>query len=274
MENKYVVISTNSHYAAPAAVSARSALMHGDDDISVIVYYCGSKLDSSFKKIEETFIYDKVSIEVINPIIFSDLPDKQYFGNDAVYVRLFLGTLLDNSFKRIVYLDADTLVYKNISNLWDESLDGMAIGAVREMHGPVAGHRGGMKNWKEAGVPAEAPYFNSGVLAIDLDMWREEEIEKKCLNFIERFNKTIRFPDQDSLNAVFCNQWKEFAQNYNVSSFWDNPKYPVEHFGYGNVLEDIRIFHFQGPDKPWHDDYSNKHRKNMYNNILMETAWA
>lgn len=97
-------------------------------------------------KLRETFINDDVSIEIINPDVFSKLPNNQYFGNDAVYIRLSLGELLDSSFKRIVYLDADTLVYKNISNLWHEPLDRMIAGAVREMHGPIVSHRGGMLN--------------------------------------------------------------------------------------------------------------------------------
>lgn len=90
------------------------------------------------------------------------------------------------------------------------------------------------------------PYFSSGVLSIDLDRWRDEEVGNKCFRFIGKFYKTIRFPDQDALNAILYNRWKGYNQVYNVSSFWDKPKYPVDHLDTSVLPKILKCFISRG----------------------------
>lgn len=269
---RLVVVSTNAGYAAPAAVAVRSALDTASEGVSAVLFYFGLTSDVELQKLRDTFRADEVHIELLAWDMFSRWPSQLYFGNDAVYARLALGRLLDNSIRRVVYLDADTLVLSDVSELWTSPLDGAAFGAVREMHGPVMSHSGGLQNWESAGVPQDAPYCNSGVLALDLDVWRDEELESRCFAFLERFGEAVRFPDQDALNATLWNRWLEFDQAYNVSGFWDDPEYPVAE--YGDVLGRMRLFHFQGPTKPWHDDYPVLSRKRRYEQVLATTAWG
>ena len=44
--------------------------------------------------------------------------------------------------------------------------------------------------------------FNSGVMLIDLDKWRRENIESKLLEFIRKKNGKIQQGDQGALNAI------------------------------------------------------------------------
>ncbi len=269
---RLVVVSTNAGYAAPAAVAVRSALDAASEGVSAVLFYFGSVADVELSRLRDSFRADEVHIELLPRDMFSRWPRQRYFGNDAVYVRLALGRLLDDSVRRVVYLDADTIVFSDVSELWTQPLGGAAFGAIREMNGPVMSHRGGLRNWAEAGVPPDAPYCNSGVLALDLDVWRAEELESRCFAFLERFGDAVRFPDQDALNAMLWDRGLEFDQSFNVSGFWDAPKYPAAE--YGDVLSRTRLFHFQGPTKPWHDDYPVLSRKRRYEQVLATTAWG
>ena len=271
---RIVVVSTNAQYAAPAAVSVRSAITDASEGVSVVILYFGSESEIEFQMLRDSFRADDVFLDLLPQNLFARWPSRRYFGNDAVYARLALGRLIDSSINRVVYLDADTLVFSDISALWTRPLEGAAFGAVREMNGPTMSHRGGLRNWEEAGVPSDAPYCNSGVLALDLDVWRTEDLESRCFAFLERFGESVRFPDQDALNATLWDRWVEFDQAYNVSGFWDAPKFPVTDYGYGDVLGRMRLFHFQGPTKPWHDDYPVFSRKCKWEQVLATTAWG
>ena len=269
-----LVVSTNENYAFPAAVAIRSALINAvkhPSELDVIVFYYGDN-GRELSRLQASFSESNVHIQPMSAAAFLALPAKQYFGNDAVYSRISIGRLLDESIKRAVYIDADTITLGDISELWEMPLCGNPLGAALEMHGPVMSHRGGLQNWREAGLPPQAKYFNSGVLSIDLNMWREENIEEQCFSFIKKYEDTVRFPDQDALNAVMVDRWTEFDQSMNTSSFWDSPRYGVKE--HGDVLSRTRLFHYQGPSKPWHADYGSMERRAKFIEFAKMTAWS
>ena len=90
--------------------------------------------------------------------------------------RLFIGTLLPKTVKRVLYLDCDTVVVQSIGNLWNLDLKGHVAGAVMEptIYQVVK---------QEIGLKEQDPYFNSGVLLIDLERWRADGVEKRLLDF-------------------------------------------------------------------------------------------
>jgi lipopolysaccharide biosynthesis glycosyltransferase len=51
--------------------------------------------------------------------------------------------------------------------------------------------------------------------------------------------------DQPLLNVVFADRINWLDRRYNASDLYDL-----------GVPADVRVMHFTGPNKPWHDDYS------------------
>lgn len=100
--------------------------------------------------------------------------------NEIVLSRLLLARFLVSDIQRVLYLDADTMVRGSLKELWDAPLNehGCIIGACPE---PTVSS----KRMKALGHGGK-PYFNAGVLLIDLESWRRNEIEKQLTRVSER----------------------------------------------------------------------------------------
>lgn len=125
------------------------------------------------------------------------------------YARLLAPSLFPRH-SRIVYLDADTVLYADVAELYDTDLCGAAVGAVRDtavLSSLVAGYpRRQLRKLQPLGLHDPSHYFNSGVLVLDLDRMREEDAEVRLLHVIEEHNELLEHPDQDALNIVFHRQ--------------------------------------------------------------------
>ena len=63
--------------------------------------------------------------------------------------------------------------------------------------------------------PSSDSYFNSGVLLVNLDYWREEGLMSKALDYISKNGSKLVFYDQDVLNALLhdCKLFLPFRYN-------------------------------------------------------------
>lgn len=161
-----------------------------------------------------------------------------------VYMRLFAPQLL-NDYERLIYLDADILPLEVDERIWTLPL-GNAIGAVQDFEvtnlAPVA--VGGRKrDWLDSiGVRSER-YFNSGVLVFDTAYWATLDINTSLSDFVKKYSSSVRMFDQDFLNYLFQDNWRELspAWNYQASLFLLGVDYlcpPV-------------FLHFSKIEKPW-----------------------
>ena len=60
--------------------------------------------------------------------------------------------------------------------------------------------------YDELGIPHEYPYFNSGVLLMNLSLLRQTFDSKVLFDFISTHGNNLRFHDQDILNARLYNK--------------------------------------------------------------------
>lgn len=120
---------------------------------------------------------------------------------------------------RILYLDCDTLVLRDIGELFEIDLHGRLMGAVAE---PLKS-----RPW--------VSYYNAGVLLMDLAMLRDSHKQAEMVRMINAMK--FSFPDQDVLNACCLNQiftlnptynsnrWTMNAQNPHIVHFAADPQY-------------------------------------------------
>ena len=62
-------------------------------------------------------------------------------------------------------------------------------------------------NYRELGIPAEARYFNSGVLVLNMKVWREQNLGGQVIEYLQHFQPNVVFHDQGGLNAVLHDSW-------------------------------------------------------------------
>ena len=99
------------------------------------------------------------------------------------------------------------------------------------------------RRYANLGVGVEyTKYFNSGVLLMNLDEYRKEQIQQRFIYLLIKYNFDTAAPDQDYLN-VLC-----YNKVHYIDKSWD--KMPV-----GDEYEgELNLIHYNNFRKPWFYD--------------------
>ncbi|MDF4191012.1 glycosyltransferase [Ligilactobacillus salivarius] len=220
-------------------------------DVYIMYYNLSEKSLDELARLNDIFATVKVHTirisdkqqEKLNKIsLATDLPITSCY-------RFILADLLLNR-DRIIYFDIDTLVLGDLTELWKIDLEGNFIGVARD----AISYEDMDVNQKF--VFEKEVYFNSGVLLIDLNLFRKYEIGNKLVKFAIDTTKYCKYGDQDVLNYYFMGALKilDFMWNCGKSLIDRNENR-------------IKVIHFYGPEKPWYNNgtYSFYVRENIIN---------
>jgi lipopolysaccharide biosynthesis glycosyltransferase len=134
------------------------------------------------------------------------------------YFRCLLPHVFPPTVERVLYLDADTLVLDDLRPLWEWGLRGNPVAAAGDLMSVVAD---AIDHWQEIGLDPEAPYFNSGVMVIDLALWRKEDIGGQVLRRCQADSHRLLIRgrwnqhDQYGFNVVLQHRWTRLAARWN-----------------------------------------------------------
>lgn len=164
--------------------------------------------------------------------IFSSLQ-----GDWTPYGRLLLQDYIQDD--AVLYLDADLVVEVDVLSLEGFDFQGKAIAAVNGGQMRYALDNSFLCN--DIGLDSTVPVFNSGILLMNLKVWREKDIKSQCLNFGKRYSDKLISHDQTILNALFAGNFAFLPLEFNIP-WYANIKRPDGKTG---------ILHFVGSPKPW-----------------------
>lgn len=166
--------------------------------------------------------------------------------SEATYYRLFISKILPKELSEILYIDCDIIStkpikseFKQIFNLLNQS--DKAIGVKTEFF------RDKKNEYIFSNLKLEnEKYFNAGVMFINLEKWRANNIEEKAKNIIEDNEIDFVFWDQDILNKLFDGEYFEIENKYNYGV-------DVENFNLNNneIFDKSFLIHYMGSKKPW-----------------------
>jgi len=204
-----------------------------------------------------------VSVHFINVYKerYANLMVSKYITIEA-YFRISLADLLPRRINRVIYLDCDIILLGSLKPLWHIELNGFKLAAVAELF-----------NYRnlELGFNKDVKYFNSGVLVIDLSVWRSEQISNQIFDYLEMHPEKIKFHDQDALNAVLVNKWLELSEIYNYTvPYIDRSRKSKNDLNFKPELP--VVMHFNQSFKAWH--YKSRHPyKGLYYKYLKRTPF-
>ncbi|MEQ1757187.1 MAG: glycosyltransferase family 8 protein [Vicinamibacterales bacterium] len=188
---------------------------------------------------------------------FELLTDLPVSGRSEVsmYVRLVALDRLPSSLTRVIYLDGDLLFLDAIDDLWNTDISGSVVGAVQDAVIPWVSSPMGLRRHRELGYRPTDPYFNAGVLVVDLDAWKSGRVEEKAIAYLQRHQRAVNMADQDALNAVLRGRWTRLADRWNIiggaaGRAHFRPR-GVEQARITAAVDDPAIIHFAGYLKPW-----------------------
>ncbi len=159
-------------------------------------------------------------------------------GNWMTYARLLLHKALP-TLARVIYLDADITLHRDIVELWETDLDERPLAGVCHCLKTTSLEQ---DVWNALAIDANTPYYNAGVLMIDLSRWRRLDVDALLSHYFAKTKGLKTVVDQTALNAVFEGQWADLPSDWNTAC-WPSGRLPSD--------QSYALLHYVGAPKPW-----------------------
>lgn len=255
IENKMnICLACDNNYAKYAGVVLASILKNASNEDNFVFYILdGGISDENKQNIESLKSIKSCSMEFvsINNDLFSDymrVKSHKYLSI-ASYYRLKLASLLPEV-NKILYFDCDVVVNESLADLYNTEMGDYVVAGVHDI--------------KKRKVRSNPQYVNSGVLLMDLDKIRKENLERDFLDYTLNNIDKIKCGDQEIINEVLKGRIKVLPDEWNVqSSNFTNRSSFTKH---------PKIIHFVAKRKPWHYASFSPHR-DYYFKYLQYTPW-
>lgn len=240
----HIAFATNDNYAVQTCTAIHSILKFATRPcIFYILHHgLGEVEQNDLRRITE----DVAGLKFIDIKDFGNWMNNNTIWPDENFYRYLLPSLLPKLHK-VIYLDCDTLIKGDIVELWDKDITKHTLAAVEDCMSKYNSKRIGKKPY---------PYFNAGVLLMNLDEWRRNDITHKVFGELFKYrDANLKCPDQDVLNMLLYGTVQLLPTRFNAQNiyFWqDSDEY---NFAHPLDLSDSLIIHFTGPQKPWTGDY-------------------
>lgn len=271
-----VLYSSDNNYAKYCGVSLISLLENNKEIDEICVYIIDHNIDLDNKKkyMDIVKYYNRELVFISGEKIKDKLNKKDEFPL-AAYGRLFISNIIAND--KILYLDCDTIINSSIKELWQTNLNEYLVAGVQD--NPA------IFNAQIIGMGIKDRYINTGVMLINLYLWRKLNIEEKFREFIDAFKGTVPHHDQGIINGVckdkiyilkpkfnlmpqflYLNRTK-IMRLYNLDIFYTDleiqeaTKNPV-------VIHYISKFY----NRPWNKECTHPY-KDMYMKYLKMSPW-
>lgn len=184
---------------------------------------------------------------------------KAWLGTMAPNAKAFLDKILPEYVERVLFLDADTLVMGSIEGLQHLDMRGAALAAVPQNRVSARVRSGEIRLYSGSSF-----YFNSGVLLIDLAVWRREDCHSMVIDILHK-KKLLYSADQTLLNnAIPARLQYQLPLKYNHLTHHIHPRQERSYLSedYIHTAEEIEeaiqhpvIMHCTSGDhqaRPWH----------------------
>jgi lipopolysaccharide biosynthesis glycosyltransferase len=183
--------------------------------------------------------------------------------NAIVYARLFLADTLPQDIERLIYIDSDILVRTPIERLYDIDLQGNVVAAA------LCPMRFGFQTDRDGAAKpffrSEEPYFNSGLLLIDMEAYRKVDIVGTIAREVPAEYVSKLYFDQDILNVALRNKWLVLDYRWNLQN-------PLPY----HEPTDPFVVHYTGVNKPWRlrgKTAFKRHYRHVMTNAVFWQFW-
>lgn len=243
-----IAFCVNDRYMPFVTVCIKSiADTHKSDNVKVHILTDNITDRSRNRLLDEFTDYSQLEIH------FYYVDDSPLNGLQAwskyTWYRLLLPSVLPEDVEKLLYLDADTLVCDNLSDLFATDMDGFAVAGVVD---PIHFHD---EAYARCNYPAEKGYMCAGVLLVNLRLWRDKSLQAEMLEWAHK-HPDIKLHDQDCINTVFQDSKKFLPLRYGVidALFTEDKLYTPDNLDeIEAAVANPAIVHYAGK-APWFKD--------------------
>jgi lipopolysaccharide biosynthesis glycosyltransferase len=195
---------------------------------------------------------------------FKDLKMQISHITTPTYYRLYAAEVIPTTYSKVIYMDTDIIVLKDLTNLFSTDLEGNYIAGVKAA-GYIINKDKIEKYYKSIGLKSITEYINAGVTLWNLDNIRRDNLTPKL---VELAAKNFGSMDQDVINIAFQGNIKHLPLKYNLMTKYANmylAKTSAEYKKLVSIYKDDLlneafsdpvIIHYADKVKPWNDKNS------------------
>lgn len=241
---KTIVLAGDRNYTTQLETTIKSILYHNRD---VKIYILNQDIMPDWfrkpRKIARMLGSEIIDVKLPEQAVFQNWK-KQAHISAIAYARYFIPDYIHED--TVLYLDCDLIINDKLDSLFEQNIEECYIAAIRDANGQG---------------------FNTGVLLINNEKWRQEKLRERLIEQSILTTKEVeedRFEhfngDQTIFNQVLQDDWLELDRAYNLQ---------VGHDGvalYNNWQEHLAfngkpmVIHFTTYRKPWTTLISNRYR--------------
>lgn len=240
-----IFYAVNDNYAPFLALSIKSLLNRSSQNY----FYKIHVIDDNISEINKEKIKKLGTLN--SSIIFTSLNQNLDFINDnkqnrlrpdiftlTIYFRLFIPEMF-KEYDKAIYIDCDTILNADISELYNIDLENNYIGACQDKS--IIGIKE-FEDYFTYGVGIDyKKYINSGVLLLNMKELRNKKINEKFLYLFNKYHFENVDPDQAYINFLCHGNIKYLDEKWNAMPGI-------------NKIDNPKLIHYNLFYKPWHYD--------------------
>ena len=216
MNKLNIAYSCNEGYIQHTGISMLSLFENNRDFDEIDVYFIAK--DVSGKSIlllqELTEQYQRK----INIIPFEKLCSRLKINNlgrhiETVYSKLFFSQIKEVD--KMLYIDSDTIINDSLDTLWKIDISDNLIAGVETFT---------INAKKELGLDIKDKFINDGVVLLNLEQFRKQNIEDEFIKKIADFNGNPPILSEGIINLVCKGKILSLHPKYNLLSGFLNTK--------------------------------------------------
>lgn len=229
-------------FAPYMIVSLTSLLKNCSRKRKYIIHILSTELSDEIRRAALSLKCDYAEIRFENVsryigAIENKLPIRDYYTK-TTYYRFFIADMFPE-YDKALYLDSDTIVLGDVSELFDTDIKDFYVAAAHEQAMLQVEAYGNYVE-KVCGIERSA-YFNAGILLMNAKLFREKEILKKFAALLKTYDFKVT-QDEDYLNVLCKDRVRFLSSAWNMEVLGELPCY----------IEETKIIHFIMTSKPWH----------------------
>lgn len=237
-----IFFACDDNFVKYTMVSMRSIMDNASKDYQYVIHILNTNICDEMKKAVKDMENDNFTIrfEDVTDYLTSisdKLPLRDYYSK-TTYFRMFIAEMFPE-YGKAIYIDSDTVVPGDISELYFHDLKDNYVGAANEQV-MIQENVYGEYVEKVLGID-RYHYFNAGLLLINCEQFRENHVLDQFVDLLHTYNFVVT-QDEDYLNLICKDKVLWLEQPWNTEVFGEIA-YPESEF---------KMIHYIMVSKPWH----------------------
>ena len=247
MENLVpICLITDKNYVIPTCVLLESMIYNKKSQSLYEVNILADDIEDKHIEILEQYNKENFIVKVFKlKNRYKNLKNKNSYVTNSAFLKFDIPIIL-KEYNKILYLDSDTIVNNDLSELYNIQLNNTYAGVILDI---------GDLFYKSSQILTLEKYFNSGVILFNAEKYRQEDLATKLLEIYKNNNESFICHDQDTFNIGFNENITVLPPKYNFQQSIN--EYPLKSVLKYYQIEknsldknNIQIFHYTRM-KPW-----------------------